>query len=275
MITVSTTQNPLPMWAFASLTEPILEQVAQATNAAGTWIQFWEGRRSRPLVESVPFETEMRRSIVTGWFIARVFGLSKIDHLHSGRSLKIWNPTLETPDWSTFPSPLLNSHPEDMKRDSWLLPQLLMSAGIALANFGKTSNPEFINGYRLLKYLGREVTTSFKNRDVWDGHGLGDLLPTGERSQSSYLKNWVTLGDLPSESHSLQPFLKTTLVDNPDRGDALIIAIEKLRSQYTEIWENLSDTPWHSLPETWELKDDIDLALEDISKYINELRFYV
>ena len=272
MITVSTTQNPLPMWAFASLTEPILEQVAQATNAAGTWIQFWEGRRSRPLVESVPFETEMRRSIVTGWFIARVFGLSKIDHLHSGRSLKIWNPTLETPDWSTFPSPLLNSHPEDMKRDSWLLPQLLMSAGIALANFGKTSNPEFINGYRLLKYLGREVTTSFKNRDVWDGHGLGDLLPTGERSQSSYLKNWVTLGDLPSESLSLQPFLQNAVANNPDRGEALITAIEKIRAQYSEVWKNLSDTPWHSLPEIWELKDDIDLALEDISGYVNGLR---
>jgi hypothetical protein len=273
MITVSTTQNPLPVWAFASLTEPILEEVARSKNQTQTWIQFWEGRRSRPLVESVPFETEMRRSIVTGWFIARVFGLSKIDHLHSGRSLKIWNPTLETPDWSTFPSPLLNSHPEDMKRDSWLLPQLLMSAGIALANFGKTGNPEFINGYRLLKYLGREVTTSFDGRDQWDGRGLGDLLPSGERSCSSYLKNWVTLGDLPSNGHSLSPLLYDSLVDNPDRGDALIIAIEKLRSQYTEIWENLSDTPWHSLPETWELREDIDLALSDISEYVRELHF--
>jgi hypothetical protein len=158
-----------------------------------------------------------------------------------------------------------------MKRESWLLPQLLMSAGIALANFGKTGNPEFINGYRLLKYLGREVTTSFNGRDQWDGNGLGDMLPSGERSRSSYLKNWVELGDLPSKSHSLNPLLYDSLLASPDRSEALITAIEKIRSQYTEIWANLSDTPWHSLPETWELREDIDLALSDISEYVREL----
>ena len=262
-----------PFWSLTSLTEPILEAVAMSKNHTQTWVQFWEGRRSRPLVEAVPFETEIRRSIVTGWFLAAFFGLRKIENLQVGRSLKIWNPTLEKPDWSTFPNPLLNSHPEDMKRESWLLPQLLMSAGIALANFGKTGNPEFINGYRLLKYLGREVTTTFNGRDQWDGNGLGDMLPSGERSRSSYLKNWVELGDLPSKSHSLQPFLHDALVDNPVRGEALIAAIEKLRSQYTEIWANLSDTPWHSLPETWELREDIDLALSDISEYVRELHF--
>lgn len=272
MIAVSAIQNPLPVWAFASLTEPILEELAKSNNHTQTWVQFWDGRRSRPLVEAVPFETEIRRSIITGWFLAGLFGLRKIENLKVGRSLKIWNPTLETPEWSRFPSPLLNSHHEDMKRDSWLLPQLLMSAGIALANFGKTGNPEFINAYRLLKYLGREVTTSFNGRDQWDGNGLGDMLPSGERARSSYLRNWVKLGDLPSESHSLQRFLHDALVDNPDRGDALIIAIEKLRSQYREIWENFSDAPWHSLPETWELREDIDLALSDISEYVRNLQ---
>jgi hypothetical protein len=262
-----------PFRSIPSLIEPILEAVAMSKNHTQTWVQFWDGRRSRPLVEAVPFETEMRRSIVTGWFLAGFFGLRKIENLQVGRSLKIWNPTLETPEWSTFPSPLLNSHPEDMKRESWLLPQLLMSAGIALANFGKTGNPEFINGYRLLKYLGREVTTSFNGRDQWDGNGLGDMLPSGERSRSSYLKNWVELGDLPSKSHSLNPLLYDSLLASPDRSEALITAIEKIRSQYTEIWANLSDTPWHSLPETWELREDIDLALSDISEYVRELHF--
>jgi hypothetical protein len=255
------------------LTEPILEEVARSKNQTQTWVQFWDGRRSRPLVEAVPFETEIRCSIITGWFVATLFGIRKVESVPAGRTAKIWNPTLEKPDWSTFPSPLLNSHPEDMKRESWLLPQLLMSAGIALANFGKTGNPEFINGYRLLKYLGREVTTSFNGRDQWDGNGLGDMLPSGERSRSSYLKNWVEFGDLPSKSHSLNPLLYDSLLASPDRSEALITAIEKIRSQYTEIWANLSDTPWHSLPETWELREDIDLALSDISEYVRELHF--
>jgi hypothetical protein len=274
IIAMSTTISSLPAWAFASMTEPILKHEAESKNQPEKWRELWHGRRARPLVEAVPFETEMRRSIITGWFIATLFGMRKVESVPAGRTAKIWNPTLEKPDWSTFPSPLLNSHPEDMKHDSWLLPQLLISAGIALANFGKTGNPEFINGYRLLKYLGREVTTCFKNRDQWDGRGLGDLLPSGERSQSSYLRNWVKLGDMPSESHSLQPFLQNALIDNPDRGEALITAIEKLRAQYSELWKNFSDTPWHSLPETWELKDDIDLALEDMANYVSNLGHY-
>jgi hypothetical protein len=158
-----------------------------------------------------------------------------------------------------------------MKRDSWLLPQLLMSAGIALVNFGKTGNPESINGYRLLKYFGREVTTSLNNRDHWDGNGLGDMLPSGERSRSTYLRNWVELGDLPSENNSLQPTLQNAVIDNPDRRQALITTMEKMRSQYNDIWETFSDTPWHSLPETWELREDIDLALSDIAEYVRNL----
>ncbi len=271
IITVSTIQNPLPVWAFASLTEPILKEVDNSKNHSQTWNQFWEGRRSRPLVEAVPFETEIRRSIITGWFVASLLGLRKVESVPVGRTAKIWNPTLEIPDWSSFPSPLLNSHFEDMRRNSWLLPQVLMSAGIALANFGKTGDPEFINGYRLLKYLGREVTTSFKGRDHWDGNGHGDKIPSGERSQSSYLRNWVQFGDLPSGSHPLHRLLLNALDDNPDRKHAFNTAIEELRSQYNEIWEKFSDTPWHSLPETWELKEDIDLALSDIAEYVRNL----
>ncbi len=259
------------MWAFASLTEPILKEVDNSKNHSQTWNQFWEGRRSRPLVEAVPFETEIRRSIITGWFVASLLGLRKVESVPVGRTAKIWNPTLEIPDWSSFPSPLLNSHFEDMRRNSWLLPQVLMSAGIALANFGKTGDPEFINGYRLLKYLGREVTTSFKGRDHWDGNGHGDKIPSGERSQSSYLRNWVQFGDLPSGSHPLHRLLLNALDDNPDRKHAFNTAIEELRSQYNEIWEKFSDTPWHSLPETWELKEDIDLALSDIAEYVRNL----
>jgi hypothetical protein len=272
MFAIATTSASLPAWAFASLTEPILEQVAQSKNQANTWIQFWEGRRSRPLIEAIPFETEIRRSIITGWFVASLFGLRKVRRVPVGRSVQIWNPTLETPGWSAFPSPLLNSHHEDLSRDNWVLPQLLVSAGIALAEFGKSGSAESINGYRLLKYLGREVTTSMANRDMWDANGAGDLLPTGARSQSYYLKNWVISGEMPDKNLELLQLLQESLASSDSRSAALIQTVEVIRAQYNDIWNEFSSTAWHSLPETWELKEDIDLALSDIALYVSELR---
>jgi len=271
MFAASTTQASLPAWAFASLTEPILEQVAQSKNDPKTWIQFWKGRRTRPLVESIPFETEMRRSMVTGWFIATLFGMRKVETVPAGRTVQIWNPTLQTPGWSTFPSPLLNTHLEDNKRSSWVLPQLLVSAGLALAEFGKSGNPEFINGYKLLKYLGREVTTSMKNRDKWDGNGKGDMLPTGMPGQSTFLKDWVTDGTLPGSNLNLLKLLQASISSNPDRGSALIETLEQLRSEYNGIWQEYSTAAWHKLPETWEIKEDIDQALDDLLNYVQDL----
>jgi hypothetical protein len=271
MFAASTTQASLPAWAFASLTEPILEQVAQSKNDPKTWIQFWKGRRTRPLIESIPFETEMRRSMITGWFVATLFGMRKVETVPAGRTVQIWNPTLQTPGWSTFPSPLLNTHLEDNKRSSWVLPQLLVSAGIALAEFGKSGNPEFINGYKLLKYLGREVTTSMKNRDKWDGNGKGDMLPTGMPGQSTFLKDWVEEGTLPGSNLNLLKLLQASISSNPDRGSALIATLEQLRAEYNGIWQEYSTAAWHKLPETWEIKEDIDQALDDLLNYVQDL----
>ena len=271
MSAVATHMDSLPAWAFASLTEPILEEVARSENSAQTWAHFWNGRRSRPLVECIPFETEMRRSIITGWFVARFFGLTAVDFFAAGRTVKVWNPTLEVPGWSSFPNPLLPTHHADMRVQNWVLPQLLVSAGIALAEFGKSGDPEFIYGYRLLKYLGREVTTTLDGRDQWDGRGSGDALPTGAISQSTYIKDWVITGRKPDDSLEVSSLLQSELDKQPDRRAALIAAVEKLRAEYAAVWVQDSSVEWQNLPETWELKEDIDLALSDIIEYVKAL----
>lgn len=271
MFAAATHTASLPTWAFASLTDPILEQIALSKNKVQTWDQFWDGRRSRPLVEAIPFETEMRRSIITGWFISRLFGMGVVEKVTTGRTVKVWNPTLQVPGWSTFPSPLISTAGADTKKDSWVLPQLLVSAGIALSEFGKSGDADSINGYRLLKYLGREVTTSFDGRDSWDGKGAGDMLPTGLPSQSTMIKDWVSAGTKPKDSFDLLKLLQTSLDANPDRSAALIATVEKLRAEYAAIWVEVAATAWNDLSETWELREDIDLALSDISNYVSEL----
>ena len=303
-----------PMWTFAPLTDPILEQVAISKNNPGTWHEFWGGRRSRPIVEAVPFENQMRRSIVTGWFVARLFGLIEIDFdkkarqggalkprpvsgevsafLHgqglsvqdedrqksetvqsqasifiAGRTVRVWNPTLQVPGWSTFPTPLLPTHPRD-EGNQWVLPQLLISAGIALAEFGKSGNPDSIAGYRFLKYIGREVTTSFRSCDSWDGDGAGDMLPTGLRGKSTLLQDWVRSDIRPVDGPEFSGPLRGNLESQESRRQAILKAIDGARNFYQKVWKDLEDVRWQELPESWELMEDIDLALSSIYEYV-------
>jgi len=267
LFAASTTQASLPAWAFASLTDPILNQVATSKNNSGTWMQFWEGRRTRPLVESVPFSPEMRRSIVTGWFIASLFGLREISAHATGRTVRVWNPTLETPGWSNFPDPLLDTHPEDANRGNWMLPAILTSEGIALSEFGKTGNPANIDAYKLLLYMGREVTTSIKGRDTWNLPGSGDKLPTGALGMAGFLRDWVTKDTKPADRELLE-MLSVRLSAGLDRAEAIKSVMTELREQYNQAWSDLKITHWSKMPETWELKDDIDRALEDIFNFI-------
>lgn len=270
MFAVSTTEGSLPAWAFASLTDPIVDQEALSKTESLTWRQFWEGRRARPLVESIPFESEIRRSIVTGWYLARLFGLDKISFNANGRTASIWNPTLQTPTWSNFPDPLLDMHPADANETGWMLPAILTSAGLALSKFGKTGDTKNIEAYKFLLYLGREVTTSMRNRDEWNLPGSGDLLPTGERKMSTYLRDWVLKGENLSEL-PINEMLSGYLAQNDNRGEAMKSTAAELREQYNDYWGQLNFSAWNEIPETWELKQDIEEAFDDIHKYVTGL----
>ena len=272
LFALSTTQASLPPWAFSSLTTPILEQVANSRTDQDAWNQFWDGRRTRPLLESIPLEAEMRRSIITGWFLAQIFGLvEKKKGLTVGRSVEIWNPTLSVPGWSAFPTPLLGTKPKDVEKTWWYLPQLLCSIGISLSQFGATGEPEHLHGYRLLKYLGREVTTSFQRRDMWDGGGIGDTLPNGQVSRSQYLRNWVNSGVLPSASRNPHPYLIKELSEVSDRKLALSRVLQRFNEEYEDNWKKQELTLWHELPETWELKVDIATAFTDIISFLEKI----
>ena len=98
------------------------------------------------------------------------------------------------------------------------------------------------------------------------------MLPSGKPAQSNYLKNWVESGESPNENGELSKTLQISLALSPDRGEALIKTVQLMSAEYKSIWDTFSETPWHSLPETWELKEDIALALSDIALYVSELQ---
>jgi hypothetical protein len=270
MYAAATSQASLPAWAFESLTGPIAQQAAVAKASVGLWTQFWDGRRARPLVEAIPLSPEIRKSIVTGWFVARWFNMIEIEKLPVGMSAKIWNPTLSTPGVSQFPSPLLSGNLYDNKR-SWLLPSLLASIGLATVEVGQTGRLDALHPYQLLKFIGREITTSVPSRDQWDGNGVGDKLPSGLVSQSSIIADWVTQGTAPSATTPIEQFTGQSSDTPQMRQHALVQAAERVQGEYAEVWTSLADRPWQELPHMWELKEDISTAMLDIRHYVQQL----
>ena len=268
---VTTNQASLPAWAFASLTEPILVSAASSKLNAPGWKQFWDTRRTRPLTECIPFEAEMRRSIITGWILGGLFGLTEISPNKVGKDARVWNSTLQNPGWSNFPSPLLRLHREDAQREIWVLPSILMSAGLAMCEFGKTGDLKEIQAYLFLKYLGREVTTEIDSRDTWDNPGDGDRLPTSFVGKSTLIRDWVTTGKHPAPDRSILQNLQEQLKITPDRAVALLMVVAEIRDQYANVWKEMTEYTWDRLPDTWELRDDIDLALADIHNFVSKL----
>ena len=263
---VSHWEKLLPLWSNQLLTDSIRNQMEQSKSNMQTWDHFWMGRRTRPLTESIPIDAETRRSMIAGWFIAPLFGMRKLENGRSGRTVKIWNSTLGVPGWSSFPDPLLPTHPADMSKPLWMLPQLLLSTGLALVEFGLTGDPTRIEGFRQLNHLGSEVSTRAA-RVRWGSNSSGYETWVG-CGESTYLSDWIQSGVKPVNELQLSNSLIEVHGTPADRAQALYASIERIRENYFELWKEFEGKPWHQMPETWELRDDIDLALQDISNYV-------
>ena len=254
-----------PLWTNPFLTDSMRNQIEQSKGNVQTWNHFWKSRRSRPLTESIPLDVETRRSMIAGWFIAPLFGMRQLERGPRGRSAKIWNPTLGVPGWSPFPDPLLPTHPADMSKQLWMLPQLLLSTGLALVNFGLTGDRTFIDSYRQLILVGSEVSTrATRAHRVSNSGGYETWNQLGELT---YLSDWIQSGAKPVNDLELSTSLAEVHGTPVDRAQALYTSMERIRENYAQFWKEYEDKPWHEMPETWELREEIDLALKDIGDY--------
>jgi hypothetical protein len=258
-------QEIMPLWSDVCLADSIIREAEQARLHRQTWDQFWEGRRARPLTESIPLDAQSRRAMIAGWFIASFFGMRKIEFGPAGRSAKIWNPTLGVPGWSSFPDPLLPTHAEDMDKDSWLLPQLLLSTGLALVKFGCTGDSTIVDGYRLLVHLGSEVNSE-AGRGRWDSNRVARVA-WKQFGESKYLSNWIQTEIKPVKELELSKSLSEAHGTQMERAQSLYTAVERIRENYSQLWKEFEGKAWHEMPETWELREEVDLALSDIGNY--------
>jgi hypothetical protein len=167
--------------------------------------------------------------------------------------------------WSSFPDPLLPTHAEDMRKDLWLLPQLLLSTGLALVEFGYSGDSKFIDGYRLLNHLGSEVKSE-AGQGHWDSNH-GARVSWKQSGVSTYLSDWIQTEIKPVKELELSKSLAGVHGTQMDRAQALYSTVERIRENYSQLWKEFEGKPWHEMPETWELREEIDLALKDIGDY--------
>ena len=271
MFVIQVPSGALPAYAFASLTNPIAESVLAAKNSPILWSSYWTNRRSRPLQEAVPVSDKMLRSMITGWFVAKSLGLVTDAGEGIEKTLKIANPTLTPAGFSMFPSPLLVTSVEDV-RNKFALPSLLSSIGLAMVNYGQTGDESQLHAYRLLKYLGREVTVEMK-LDDWDNGGLGDLSPGGIPITSSVVRDWVFTGQIKGLTGSQLSTEASLLAESTSESRAEFIKnyVDSQNAKFNKYWDNNQFTSWSKLPNLWEIKDEISEALQNISHYVTTI----
>jgi hypothetical protein len=94
------------------------------------------------------------------------------------------------------------------------------------------------------------------------------MLPTGVRGKSTLMQDWVKSNIRPVDDPELKGPLKGNLESQESRVQAILKTINETRNFYQSVWKDLEDARWQETPETWEIKDDIDLALTSIYDYV-------
>ena len=275
---ITVPEGPMPAYAFSSLTSPIASSVRAAATTAATWSTYFARRRTRPLLESIPLTQEMRRSLITGWLIAKAFDLvNQKPEATVGLELEIWNPTtFGSPSFSKFPSPLLSVSKVDSRRD-YHLGSVLVSLGLAMVEYGETGRDECLHAYRFLKFLGREVTASAEiGVDNWDfPEAGGDRLPSGEHGICSLLADWLLNGNgdnlkAPNRGGLASQSYPSLEARSKALSDYLVGQQTVLQSIWNEVKQksiSVGTSGWTEYPALWELREEIDDCLNDIKRF--------
>lgn len=259
----STLKSAMSPMVFSSLIDPIAQSWLAASGDPTAVHSFWDGRRARPLVDSLPIPPEIRLSMTIGWFVSMMFGQRKKDTSNTTLGVKweIWDPEAK---WVAFPYPLLPVSPLDRSP----LPAILKSLSLAIVQAGKLASNEPLIPYMRLKHIGREVTAD--TRFALD-------LPDPGMPGSNLIRNWVMDGTLPDGAPRDFELLSgnssgdVSSITVEDRRAAVTSRAAELRDQYAQVWGGYEGKSWSDLPRIYELKDDITNALTYLVQYCESL----
>jgi hypothetical protein len=235
----STLAGPVEAALVDSLLRPIMSDWVQARGGGCDEVAaFWALRQARPPAQAVPMSPAVRRSMVRGWFTAKLLGQvrDKLDKRGCKGSLEIFVPAA-TPDrdgtYLAFATPLLL--PATATADDRIA-GVLMTTTIALleANAGNLG-PSY--AYARLADLGSKSSTE--------------------------LAEWIDEGKVPGGA----PTPKAAKVGSPDdswqeRRQAVVEELSRAREKYAALFDQRMNVDSRST--AWFLRWDYLGALEEL-----------
>lgn len=243
--------NPMQPMVFNSIMEPVAAQWAQVSPSLAARAGFYQWRRARPLLESVPCAPQQAASLVRGWMLADIFGQIKPDLSNSalGTRIEVWDPTL---GWVAFPHPLL--HPGTPQPGEYI-GVVLESLSIALVHCNSSGD----NALAPLRPY----------------HRLMDLGGESAAQGSPELLHWVNTGTLPAGAESLTPNAKTLPgigTDAAARVQFLLEQLKKRKANFDEVKRRVDETgDPYTVSRAWEVHELRMAAISELEKVLGEL----
>jgi hypothetical protein len=232
--------NPM---VFTSLTKPIADSWSQKSKDEDSRAGFWNYRRARPLVESVPAAQEVQQLMSDGWFLALFLNQIKreVTHKELGRQISVWSP--ESKGYISFPYPLLSSSSKSHSSEDW--PSVLESLSIALIQASQLTLPVALGGYWRLRDLGERMN------DV--------------------MSEWVLSGALDANAPTPEPSTAGSVDgDWQSRRQALLTQVELTTAGYKELFAKVVERndPF-DVSKAFELKVMIERSLENLKSAVD------
>ena len=240
--TLTSAMNPM---VFTSLMAPVIRSWSQNNNSSDKRQGFWTNRRSRPLNEAIPMAPEQLNKLVKGWFVSQLMNLRTATKDASyGPKISIFDR--EQRKSVDFPHPLLGLKSESIDANPDLLPAILESLGLAMAQCDQASNLVPLQPYWEMMRLGEDF------QDV--------------------LENWIRRGETSVGAPVPVAAIAGTASGTFDeRKNAILTTLQKSQEFLTNICiADERKDPW-DITRTTEIRPLTDLAFTTLINHVDAM----
>ena len=233
--TLTSAMNPM---VFTSLMNPVIESWSRNNNSIQLRQGFWTNRRARPLTEAIPMAPEQVDKVVRGWFVSQLLNLRSATADQSrGPKISIFDREMRKN--VDFPHPLIGLRSESIVSNPDLLPAVLESLGLAMAQCEQMSNLTPLEPYWAMLRLGEAYQEVLEN---W--------IRRGETSPSAPEPVPAIAGSASGTFDERRSAILTTLQKSQEFLHGIAVADERKQpweiTRTTEI-RPLTDAAFHAL----------------------------
>ena len=233
--TLTSAMNPM---VFTSLMNPVIESWSRNNNSIQLRQGFWTNRRARPLTEAIPMAPEQVDKVVRGWFVSQLLNLRSATADQSrGPKISIFDREMRKN--VDFPHPLIGLRSESIVSNPDLLPAVLESLGLAMAQCEQMSNLTPLEPYWAMLRLGEAYQEVLEN---W--------IRRGETSPSAPEPVPAIAGSASGTFDERKSAILTTLQKSQEFLHGIAVADERKQpweiTRTTEI-RPLTDAAFHAL----------------------------